>query len=117
MTTTPEPLVEMTDFTKIEMRIGTILSAEPNPAARHPALILRIDFGECLGVKTTSAQITENHDPMTLLGTQVIAVVNFPEKRIAGIKSQVLVLAAVSEHEGTVLITPTRPVSNGSRIL
>lgn len=103
------------DFEKVEMRVGTVLSAEPNLAARKPAYILTIDFGE-LGIKTSSAQITHHYTADELVGTQVIAVVNFPPKRIAGVQSEVLVLGVPDAGNEVVLIRPSTPVANGVRI-
>ncbi len=108
--------IEFSDFTKVEMRVGTITHAEANSKARLPAYILTIDFGE-LGVKTSSAQITQHYQCSELVNQQVIAVMNFPAKRVAGVKSEVLVLAAVDEQKGTILIQPNKNAVNGSRIL
>ncbi|MEM1269708.1 MAG: tRNA-binding protein [Bacteroidota bacterium] len=108
------PRTDLATFAEIDMRVGTVLGASPNVGARQPAYVLRIDFGP-LGVKTSSAQITEQYTPADLVGMQVVAVVNFPPKTIAGVDSEVLVLASVGEA-GTVLLTPTQPVPNGSRI-
>lgn len=102
-------------FKKVHMAIGTITEAKPNLKARKPAMILTIDFGD-LGIKTSSAQITENYDCDTIIGTQVVAVMNFPPMRVAGVKSEVLVLAGVSENEGTVLLTTTKAVTPGTLI-
>lgn len=102
-------------FEKIDMRTGTILEAERNPDARQPAYVMQIDFGP-LGVKISSAQLTENYNPDDLVGRQVIAVTNFPAKRIAGVMSQVLVLGIMSEEKGVVLLQPDRAVKNGDRI-
>ena len=107
--------IEFDDFMKVDMRVGTVISCESNPKARKPAYILAIDFGP-LGIKTSSAQITRNYTPEALVGRQVIAVVNFPVKRIAGIPSEVLVLGAYSAEKDVVLLQPTLPVENGSRI-
>lgn len=103
------------DFQKIDLRVGTVLAAEPNVKARKPALILRIDFGP-VGILESSAQITANYTSESLVGRQVVAVVNFPEKRIAGFKSQCLVLGAVSASKGVVLLEPNLPVENGTPI-
>ena len=84
-------LIEFSDFLKVNMVIGTILNAELNPKAHRPAYKLKIDFGE-MGIKTSSAQITENYTPEDLKGKQIIAVMNFPVKRVAGVKSEVLIL-------------------------
>ncbi|MCA9031974.1 MAG: tRNA-binding protein [Planctomycetaceae bacterium] len=107
-------MIEFDDFTKVEMHVGTVTAAEPNSIARKPAYVLTIDFGP-LGVKTSSAQVTEHYSPAELVGLQVVAVTNFPPKQIAGIKSEVLVLASTG-NDGTVLLTPTSRVSNGARI-
>lgn len=107
--------IDFEDFGKVEMRMGTVLEAELNPEARKPAYVMKIDFGE-LGIKTSSAQITENYEAGDLLGKQIVAVVNFPPKMIVGVKSQVLVLGAMSEEEGVVLLGTDMPVENGVRI-
>jgi tRNA-binding protein len=104
------------DFQKIEINIGTIVEASLNEKARNPAYVLCIDFGEKLGVKITSAQLTENYQPQDLVGKQVSAVMNFPPMRIAGVKSEVLVLAGVCEKNGTVLLHPSKPVENGTHV-
>lgn len=103
------------EFERLDIRVGTVLEAQRNTAARKPAFVLRIDFGN-LGVLESSAQITENYAAESLIGMQVIAVVNFPPKRVAGVKSQCLLLGAVSESAGVVCLTTTRPVENGSRV-
>lgn len=103
-------------FLEVEIHTGTIIAARANPKARKPAYVLTIDFGP-LGIKTSSAQITERYTAEELIGKQIVAVTNFPPKRIAGIKSEVLVLGAVSETEGTVLLEPTYAVANGVRVL
>ena len=103
------------DFLKVVIRIGTVVEAALNPKARVPAYVLRVDFGE-LGTKTSSAQITDNYQPADLLGKQVVAVVNFEPKRIAGVKSEVLILGAVNEAEAVVLLEPGLTVKSGSRI-
>lgn len=110
-----EPL-SFTDFQKVEIRIGTVLKASLNIKARKPAYVLRIDFGKMIGIKTTSAQLTENYSPEALLGKQVSAVMNFPPMRIAGVKSEVLVLAALCEEKGTVLLHPSKIVDNGTHV-
>ena len=108
--------IDFADFLKVKMAVGTIISAELNPKARKPAYKLTIDFGN-LGLKTSSAQITENYTPDDLQNKQIVAVMNFRPKRIAGVKSEVLVLAAVCEKKGTVLLNPSMLVENGTRIL
>ncbi|MEA3052135.1 MAG: tRNA-binding protein [Sphingomonadales bacterium] len=105
------------DFHQVDMRVGTIVDITENAKARVPAYVIKIDFGEVLGIKTSSAQITERHQMADLIGKQVIAVTNFGPKRVAGTISEVLVLAAVSESGVATLIQPSLPVRDGSRIL
>ena len=104
------------DFQKIEIKIGTILEVHLNEKARNPAYVLRLDFGEKIGVKTTSAQLTENYRPQDLVGKQVSAVMNFPPMRVAGVKSEVLVLAGVCEKNRTILLHPSSMVENGTSV-
>ena len=103
------------EFTQVEIRTGTILEANLNPKAIKPAYKLTIDFGP-FGIKTSSAQITKNYSPEKLIGLQITAVVNFPVKRIAGVKSEVLVLGAYSENKEVVLLTPAESVEDGSLV-
>lgn len=103
------------DFLKLDIRIGTILKAEPFPEARNPSIKLRIDFGD-LGVKDSSAQITRRYKPEELEGRQIVAVVNFPPRRIAGFKSEVLVLGGTPEEGDVVLLRPDHQVPNGTPI-
>jgi len=110
----PEPIT-WEDFERVEMRIGTVLSAELNPKANKPAYVLQVDFGEA-GIETSSAQLTRNYTPEQLIGMQVVGVLNFPPKRIAGVKSEALILGALCDENGVVLLTPTQGVLNGSRI-
>ena len=107
--------INIDDFLRVNIRTGTILEATLNVNARNPAYILYIDFGP-LGIKTSSAQITENYQPKELVGMEIMAVVNFPAKRIAGVKSEVLVLGAYSAEKGVVLLTPSDSVENGSLV-
>ena len=104
------------DFEKVDMRVGVVTDARDFPEARKPAYRLWIDFGPELGVKRSSAQITAHYAAADLIGRRVIAVVNFPFKRIAGIVSEVLVLGAYSAEKDVVLLQPSLPVENGSRI-
>ena len=103
------------DFEKVEMRVGTILTAEPFAKARKSAYILHIDFGE-FGIKKSSAQITDLYSIQDLEGRQIIAVCNFPPKQIADMKSECLVLGIVGEAKGVVLLSPEQKVENGQRI-
>ena len=98
------------------MRVGVVTGAEIFPEARQPAYKLAIDFGPEMGVKRSSAQITRHYRPEALLGRRVIAVVNFPPKRIGPFVSEVLVLGAYDEHGDVVLLAPDQPVAPGSRI-
>ena len=98
------------------MRIGTIISAEPFPEARKPAYILKVDFGERIGIRKSSAQITTFYQPQDLIGKQVMAVINFPAKQIGPIRSECLVMGAYDEHQAVVLMHPERPLPNGSKI-
>ena len=104
------------DFVKVEMRVGTIIHVETFPEARNPSFKLQIDFGESIGIKKTSAQITRLYTPDVLLGKQIVAVVNFPPKQIANFMSECLVLGAVNDDEVT-LLQPDAKVKNGLKIL
>lgn len=104
------------EFFAIEMRVGTVLRAEPFPEARKPAIKLEIDFGPELGIKRSSAQLTKRYTPESLVGRQVVAAVNLGERRIAGFKSEVLVLGAMPEPTDVVLLQVDHPVENGTRI-
>ncbi|MBQ9249344.1 MAG: tRNA-binding protein [Oscillospiraceae bacterium] len=103
------------DFMKLDIRVGTIVGAKNFEKARKPAYQLEVDFGEELGVKRSSAQITDHYSAEELIGKQVLAVVNFPPRQIANFFSEVLVLGTYSEG-GVVLITPDKPVKNGDKL-
>ena len=107
--------IKFEEFQQVKILIGTILEASLNPKALNPAYVIRIDFGP-FGIKTSSAQITKNYQAESLIGLQISAVVNFTAKRIAGVKSEVLILGAYSEDKGIVLLTPTESVEDGSLI-
>lgn len=109
-------MIEFADFQRVEMATGTIVEARRNDKARQPSYVLRIDFGPDHGERTSSAQLTRNYTPEDLVGRQIVAVMNFPAKRVAGVKSEVLVLGAESPGHGVVLLEPTFPVENGTRI-
>lgn len=105
--------VTFDDFMKIDIRVGRVIEALPFPEARKPAIKLVIDFGPKIGQKKSSAQITENYDKASLVGKQVIAVVNFPSRQIGKFMSEVLTLGVSSEGGGIVLIGPDRDVPEG----
>ena len=104
------------DFLKVDVRVGTVLRAEPYPEARKPAIKLWIDFGEEIGEKKTSAQITAHYHPDTLVGRQVMAVVNFPPRQIGKFMSEVLVLGMPDENGEVVLVGPDQDVPLGGRL-
>jgi tRNA-binding protein len=104
------------DFERVDVRVGRVVEAKPFPEARKPSIKLSIDFGPEVGEKRTSAQITEHYTPDSLVGRQVVAVVNFPPKRIAGFKSEVLVLGVPDEAGEVVLLSPDLEVPTGGRM-
>ncbi|MFP4221921.1 MAG: tRNA-binding protein [Phormidium sp.] len=108
--------IEFEDFLKVDIRAGTIISAKLNPKAKKPAYEIDVDFGQEIGIKKSSAQLTENYSADDLIGRQICAVVNFRPKRVAGVKSEVLILGIVCRENGIVLIQPTKPVNNGGRL-
>lgn len=103
------------DFMKLDIRVGTIISAKNFEKARKPAYQLQVDFGKEIGIRRSSAQITDCYTPEELIGKQVLAVVNFPPRQIADFMSEVLVLGTYSEG-GVVLIAPDRKVENGDKL-
>ena len=104
------------DFMKVDIRVGTVVQAEPFPEARKPAIKLWVDFGGELGVKKSSAQITAHYTPEGLVGKQVMAVVNFPPRQIGPVRSEILVLGLPDEDNEIVLLSPDQPVPNGGRM-
>ena len=110
-----KPEIGFADFDRVDIRAGTIVEAEPFPEARKPAIRLWVDFGPAIGEKKTSAQITDRYTPETLVGRQVLAVVNFPPRQIGPMRSEVLVLG-VSDETGIVLLAPDHPAPDGARM-
>jgi tRNA-binding protein len=109
-------MISWAEFEQVDIRVGTIVEAREFPAARRPAYQLLLDFGSELGLKKSSAQLTHHYSPATLLGRQVLAVVNFPPKQIGPFRSEVLVLGAPDADGHTVLAAVATPVPNGSRL-
>lgn len=108
--------VSINDFLVLDVRVGTIISAKPFPEARKPAYQLQIDFGSEIGVKKSSAQITVNYTPESLVGRQVVGVVNFPPRQVGPFMSEVLTLGLSDENDDIVLLSPDKPVPNGQKM-
>ncbi|QLL43416.1 tRNA-binding protein [Sulfitobacter pontiacus] len=108
--------ISFDDFMKVDIRVGTVTRAEPFPEARKPAIKMWIDFGPDIGERKTSAQVTVHYTPETLIGTQVMGVVNFPPRQIGPFMSEVLVLGVPDEDGAIVLMRPTQPTPNGGRL-
>ena len=101
------------DFKKVSIKLGTILSVEKNEKARKPSLVVKVDFGKEIGIKQSSAQITHYYNEENLKGKQVIGVCNFPEKNIAGVVSQVLILGSIDKEGKVILVHPSQKSENG----
>lgn len=110
------PQISIDDFQRVDIRVGRVLSAEPLAGARKPAYRLRIDFGPELGVRQSSAQVTVHYTPEQLIGTLVLAVVNFPPRRIAGFKSEVLTLGVPDAQGEVILVAPRDDAPLGARL-
>ena len=110
------PEISWDEFERVDVRVGRIVEAEPFPEARKPSIKLVVDFGPEVGTRRTSAQLTAHYEPEGLVGRQVVAVVNFPPKRIAGFKSEVLVLGVPDDDGEVVLLSPDTNVPEGGRM-
>jgi tRNA-binding protein len=108
-----KPQITYDVYEKLDIRLGTVLSVKKNEKARKPSLVVEVDFGKNIGVKTSSAQITHYYNSENLVGKQVIGVCNFPEKNIAGIKSQFLLLGSIDEEGKVTLLHPSQKAENG----
>lgn len=108
--------ISWADFEAVELRVGTVLAVEDFPEARKPAYRLRVDFGNDIGIRKSSAQITDLYAKEDLVGRQIIGVVNFPPKQIGPMRSEFLVTGFVREDGGVVLAQPERPVANGAKL-
>ncbi|WP_440932343.1 tRNA-binding protein [Candidatus Pelagibacter sp.] len=108
-----KPQITYDIYEKLDIRLGTVLSVKKNEKARKPSLVVEVDFGKDIGVKTSSAQITHYYNSDNLVGKQVIGVCNFPEKNIAGVKSQFLLLGSIDEEGKVTLLHPSQKAENG----
>ena len=104
------------DYSKVEIKVGTVVSVKKNEKARKPSLVVEVNFGAHIGIKKSSAQITDYYNQQNLVGKQVIAVCNFPKKNIAGVVSEVLILGAIEKDGKVVLVHPSQNVENGLEI-
>lgn len=112
-----EAEITFEDYMAVDIRVGTIVDAQPFPEARKPAIKMMIDFGDPIGVKKSSAQITVHYQPQELIGRQVLGVVNFPPRQIGPVRSEVLTLGFADNNGDIVLAKSDKPVPNGSRLL
>lgn len=108
--------ISLDDFEKVAMRVGTIVTVEDFPLARKPAYILTVDFGDQIGLKKSSAQITHHYDKKSLIGKQVLGVINFPVKQIGPIMSQVLITGFADDNGEVILAVPDKLVKNGAKL-
>ena len=109
-------LISYSDFTKIEIRLGTIISAELNNKLQKPSFVLKIDFGDEIGIKKSSAQLTKNYNIDQLIDKQIAAVINFPKKQIGDLISDVLVLGFPDDNNEPILISPDKKLVNGGQL-
>lgn len=108
--------IEWSDFEKVELRAGTVVKVEPFPEARHPAYKVWVDFGGEMGVRKTSARITDLYQPEELIGRQILGVVNFPARQIGPIRSEFLLTGFYRDDGSVVMAVPDKPVPNGARL-
>ena len=109
-------LINYSEFQKVEIRVGTILSAELNEELQKPSIVIKIDFGEEIGIKKSSAQLTKNYKSTNLIQKQIAAVLNFPKKQIGNLISEVLVLGCPDENGEPILISPDKKIENGGKL-